>query len=118
MRVNLLDHIMAILHERDRLNAERDRRIDAEFEAQKSAVTTAMTATERRFDSVNEFRQTLSDQAHAFATRDQLDALRAIVGLLAARLDKLEGQRSGLGTGWSILVAVVGVGLGVYGLTH
>lgn len=50
--------------------------ITAALASVKEAMTKAETANERRFESVNEFRQTLTDQAATFATRDQFDMLR------------------------------------------
>lgn len=102
-------HVMALLEERDRRYAER-------FAAQQEALRTALDATERRFEGVNEFRATLSDQAQTFATRAQVDALREIVGALSARVDRAEGGRAGISTGWAVLIGVVSVGALIVGL--
>lgn len=48
--------------------------IDAALIAANQATTKAEAATELRFQSVNEFRQTLSDQAATFATRTEAEA--------------------------------------------
>jgi len=50
---------------------ERDKRYDERFKAQEAAILKAEAATERRFQSVNEFRQTLSDQATGFFMRNE-----------------------------------------------
>jgi hypothetical protein len=54
------------------------------------AIDKALAAQEHRFEGVNEFRKTLSDQAATFVSRETLEAR---VTALAARLDALE-QRS------------------------
>jgi hypothetical protein len=48
--------------------------IEAKSIAQKEAITKAETATEKRFDSVNEFRGQLNDTISQFATREALTA--------------------------------------------
>ena len=81
-----------------KLMSERDRRYADKFEAadekntqaltsSKEAVSKAETATEKRFDAVNEFRKTLSDQATNFVSRAEFSAK------LDAMADKLEGLR-------------------------
>lgn len=104
------------------LMAERDLRYQQRFEAQTSAihaallaaekaVTKAETANERRFESVNEFRETLSDQAATFISRVEFEALRSAyaerIRELAERLDKTEGRSSGLTSGWGYLIGAV-----------
>jgi hypothetical protein len=71
----------------ERLLEERDRRYSERFEAQDAKTAIAMTAsqeaiakaeraTEARFQGVNEFRATLSDQASTFIPR--LEAMSAL----------------------------------------
>ena len=63
--------------ERDVRYTERSKSTDEKtglaLTASKEAVTKAEAATEKRFDSVNEFRKTLSDQTSSFATRAEVD---------------------------------------------
>jgi len=56
--------------------------------AAKEAVTKAEVATEKRFESVNEFRQTLSDQTSSFIPRAEFLAMHK------AMEDKIEDLRS------------------------
>ena len=85
-----------ILEEKDQQQVERDNRYQQRFEAQQEALHSALAATEKtlnatltaaekaslktevaldkRFDSVNEFRKTLTDQAATFFTRAEGDA--------------------------------------------
>jgi len=50
--------------------------IAAALEAQEKAVAKAETANEKRFESVNEFRQALSDQTKTFISRPEFNAER------------------------------------------
>lgn len=109
MRVGLRAHILAILD-------ERDRRYEQRFDASQEALRTALMALEGRLQGVNEFRATLSDQAATFATRDQLDALRDAIHVLTSRIERAEGSRAGLSTGWAVLIGVVSVGAVIVGL--
>lgn len=81
------------------------------------AVSKAEMATERRFDSVNEFRQTLSDQAAQFVTRREFEALRMAgterMDELKEWVDRTSGERSGgrakVGDQRAALAAYIGV---------
>ncbi len=81
---------------------QRDKQIALALSAAEKAVTKAEAATEKRFDSVNEFRQTLSDQNKTFASTERVDSL-------TQRLDKIEGRSSGVSDGWKWLALVIGV---------
>ncbi|MFG1882433.1 hypothetical protein [Micromonospora sp. NPDC049102] len=84
------------------------------------AVTKAEAATEKRFESVNEFRQTLSDQTKTFIARVEFEVVRDSharqIADLASRLDKLEGKGVGLNAGWVYLVGGLTVVATVVGL--
>lgn len=75
------------------------------------AVSKAESATERRFEAVNEFRQTLSDQAALFATRKEVEQLVGSnaekIASLTDRINKTEGRSTGFSSGWAILVGAV-----------
>lgn len=69
-----------LMNERERVYAERDRRYEDKFKAMdektslalassKEAVNKAEAANEKRFQAMNEFRGTLSDQAATFMTK-------------------------------------------------
>jgi exonuclease VII large subunit len=83
------------------------------------ALNAALEANNKRFDSVNEFRQSLSDAAARFATRDTLQALeRSLTDRIdqranasAERLDRLEkAQANFAGRVWA-LGAALGFGI-------
>jgi hypothetical protein len=105
--------------------------VQAALTAAKEAVITAQAAAEKRFDGVNEFRQTLSDQTATFLPRAEYaaaqgaisdrvaanaDRLGALELRLTRRLDRGDGESAGadkqvseqrLGTGLVLQVLVV-----------
>lgn len=72
-----------LLDERDRTQKQA---VSAALSAQEKAVGKAETAAEKRFDSVNEFRAQLSDQANTFMPRAEAEA---IAGRLGERMQEL-----------------------------
>ncbi len=88
-------------------------RVALALAAADKAVAKAETATERRFESVNEFRQTLSDQTRSFLSKVEFDAVRDAnavrIADLASRLDKTEGKTVGLNAGWVYLIGGISV---------
>jgi len=93
--------------------------------AAEKAVAKAETANEKRFESVNEFRKTLSDQTASFPSRVELQALADRVADLATRLDKAEGRGRGvsasvammMGLG-GLVITIVGVVVAIYVASH
>jgi hypothetical protein len=84
--------------------------VNAALFSAREAVAKAETATEKRFESVNEFRQTLTDQAAQFPTRQEVsaqmqtvsaatsrnsDAIKDIELRFTSRLDTMAGQAGG-----------------------
>jgi len=88
-------------------------RVTLALAAADKAVSKAEAATEKRFESVNEFRQTLSDQTRSFVSRVEFDAVRdtnaARIADLASRLDKTEGKAVGFNAGWVYLIGGISV---------
>lgn len=78
----------------------QDKAVDAALEAAKEAVVKAETANEKRFDAVNEFRQTLADQTSTFLPRPEYNALHTQleqrVDTNTKQLDELRGRGSGV----------------------
>jgi hypothetical protein len=80
-------------------------------------VTKAEIATERRFEGVNEFRATLSDQAAQFVTRREFESLRVAgterMDELKEWVDRTSGERQGgrtkVGDQRAALAAYIGV---------
>lgn len=128
-----LDGVEAVLAEKieglketmknnDRRYEERFKAMDEKtslaLTASKEAVGKAETATEKRFDSVNEFRKTLSDQTGTFPTRDEVNAqikvfdarLVAMKESTDASINSLKESRSeGIGKSatWAIVLGIV-----------
>lgn len=103
-RVPLLDHIAALLH-------ERDVRFQQRFDATERAIQRADEATEKRFASVNEFRSTLADQAREFLPRAEFSQARDAnldrFTRIESRLDNLAGQTAGKVQSWGILIGAM-----------
>ena len=118
-----------------------EKAVQAALTAQKEAVNKAEAAAEKRFESVNEFRSQLGDQAATFLPRNEylaqhqalidkvvagdealggrLDgAVKALqdtiarngelIAALGIRIERSEGQRTGLKDGWGYLVGAAG----------
>lgn len=67
----------------------QDEKVQLALAASKEAVSKAETATERRFEGVNEFRATLADQAQTFASKAEMR-------LLTSSLDEVKSRVSNL----------------------
>lgn len=108
-----------------------DRRYEERFKSQedhtalalaaaREAVAKAETSSDKRFDSVNEFRKTLSDQTATFIPRSEALALLAgqadKIDGLQSRLDKLEGRGAGGAALWGYAVGALGVIATIYAL--
>lgn len=91
----------------------QEKAVAAALAAAKEAVTKAEVAADKRFDGVNEFRQTLSDQTNTFIPRAEYNAQhKALEDKVAANTDRLNGmtgRSGGLAAGWGYLVAGVGL---------
>ena len=91
---------------------------DQKFESLQVAVNKADAATEKRFESVNEFRGTLSDQQRTFLPRAEYEAgiktTTDDILDLKTRLNKIENLKQGGSTtlayivsGVSLLIALI-----------
>jgi biopolymer transport protein ExbB/TolQ len=114
-------HLLVLLEERDRRYERRftdlETALRAALTAAERAVGKAETATERRFEGVNEFRQTLSDQAATFVTRAEsaasLDRVTERITELADRVNRTEGRSGGVSASVALVITLVGVLLAV-----
>jgi hypothetical protein len=100
--------------------AAQEKAVAAALQAADRAVIKAETASEKRFDSVNEFRGAMADQTATLMPRVEAEARLASMteklGELADRLNRSEGKGSGLASAGSILVAVISVVFGLAGI--
>jgi hypothetical protein len=113
------------LHEHlDMRLAEKDRRDQQRFDAQTQAITAALQAakeavdkaemaTERRFESVNEFRGQLADLVARLLPRSEYESahrsLTEKISDLSTRLDKSEARSAGGWTLWAYIAGGIGL---------
>jgi len=85
--------------------------VDTRLDAIDKAVTKAETATEKRFEGVNEFRNTLADQQRTFMPRaeseNQCNSLSERISAIETKMEKLEGSKSGGNVVYAYLTAVI-----------
>ena len=87
--------------------------ISAALAAADRAVMKAETATEKRFESVNEFRGTLDNQQRTLIPRSEVDVLvkglEEKIAQLTKTVDGLIAERQGIKGGWGYAVGVAGL---------
>jgi len=84
--------------------------VDYALAAAEKAVTKAEVAAEKRFDSVNEFRNAMKDQQTSYADKQQTDfRLHAI----ERKLENYQGQATGIGASWAVLLGVISIAVGL-----
>lgn len=102
------------------LRADDQKAVSAALQAAKEAVTKAENATEKRFESVNEFRQQLADQTNTFISRLEYDAqhkaLEDKVSDLTDRMNKNDGVKQGSDVTIGKIYAAIGVVGAVLGI--
>lgn len=86
---------------------------DAALTAAERAVLKAEAASEKRFESVNEFRNTLADQQRTLISRTEVDVLMRGVNEKISALQKTQdaalAERTGFKGGWGLAVGLLGV---------
>jgi hypothetical protein len=107
---------------------ERDVRLAQKFESLAMAINKAEVATEKRFEGVNEFRNTLSDQQKTFVSSSEYkSAHQSLTELISSniktmsdiilnqkeRIDKIENLKQGSSNVWIIIVGVIGFATGL-----
>lgn len=91
------------------------------------AVMKSETATEKRFEGVNEFREQLRDQAATLASRRevesgeaalnaQIEVLRGRLTEITRRMDMKEGQSKGVSSSLAAIVTAIGATATLVGL--
>lgn len=99
-----------------------EKAVQSALTAAQQAVAKAETAAEKRFESVNEFRAQLSDQANTFVPRaeyearmvtvaDKISEMGGFINTLAARIDLREGRSGGQDAARGNMVTIVGLAL-------
>lgn len=83
--------------------------VDVRFEGLDKAVTKAETATEKRFESVNEFRSALNDSNRLLMPRAEaeraLQTLSDKLDALTHRVNAKNDQTTGKGQSWALIIA-------------
>jgi len=106
----------------DRLFEEREIRNAQRFASQEEAVKKAEASTEKRLESVNEFRNTLRDQQTSFLPRPEYEAahkdLVNQITVLNSRMDKKEGEKTGNTEVWGWVVGAIGFVTGIIGIVY
>jgi len=113
------------------LIAAADLRYSERFQAQEKAILKAESASEKRFDGVNEFRGALSDMVGKLMPRAESEqrymalsveseqryvTLSEKLDLLRQRIDKHEATGGGLRMGWGYLAGSIATLVGVFTL--
>jgi hypothetical protein len=110
-----------------------EKAVTAALAAADRAVTKAEIASEKRFESVNEFRAVLTEQSRTLMTRaegqlaisnlnEKLDS-RTIaqdtrLREVNDRLTRIEGRTTGVAASWTVIVSVVGVALALLSMLY
>ena len=101
----------------DAILLEREKRIDERFKSIDQAVSKAEQATERRFESVNEFRQQLGDQSRSFMPRQENEnnnkSINDRIDLVTKKVDKLDNMKQGGNVVWVYIVASISIITGI-----
>jgi small-conductance mechanosensitive channel len=108
----------------DERYATQTKALDAAFVAAEKAVSTALDsaekavakaelAAERRFESVNEFREQLADQAGTFVTKAEQDAVNTGLTDRLTRAEQTAERSAGHNMGTSAARAALYAGIGV-----
>ena len=95
-------------------------KIEQKFLAMDRAVTKAEMATEKRFESVNEFRAQLADQQRTFLSRNEYElahnSLEDKVNYIKECVNKIESRKEGSNVVWLYLVAAISILISVCSL--
>jgi phosphopantetheinyl transferase (holo-ACP synthase) len=113
----LKEHVESLLASNDRRYEQRFKdsgtAVDAALNAAKEAVLKAETASEKRFEGVNEFRGTLSDQQRTLMPRAEAELRMGAIESQLAALTRIGATRTGEQKGgrevWGYLVGGIGI---------
>ncbi len=94
--------------------------VQAALMAADRAVAKAETASEKRFEGVNEFRATLSDQAANLMPRAEAEARMSAqaekIEAMSSRLDRSEGKGVGMSAAIAFAAGGIGLVIGIAGI--
>jgi len=87
----------------------QEKAVLAAMAAAEKAVTKAEMSAEKRFESVNEFRKTLSDQTSTFITRDRFEGVVDRIASLEKNYSHRLGETKGHDSTWGTIMAIIAV---------
>lgn len=87
--------------------------VTLKFEALETATTLAREAMNKRLDGMNEFRETLKDQASKFITRPEHDVLIKDINELREFRIKLESKADQSQVNRALLISIIGIVLAI-----
>jgi hypothetical protein len=100
--------------------ADQDKAVQAALLAAKEAVLKAEVASEKRFESVNEFRAQLADQTNTLMPRAEVntrfDSLSEKISDLTSRITRTEASTTGSQLTVGRVIAIVGVFVAFLGI--
>lgn len=106
--------------EYDKLRESDQRALKAALQAVKEDNEKKAVAMEKRFDSVNEFRKTLSDQTNTFLPRPEYvanhKALEDKIQALTDRINIADGLKQGSGLTMGKITTIITIAVSILGL--
>ena len=90
--------------------------VDARIDDLKEAIADARTTMDKRLDGMNEFRDSLRDQADRFATIERVDALEKLVQELRMVGSGTVGRTVGLAQWYGWIVAAIAAATAIVSL--
>jgi chromosome segregation ATPase len=97
--------------------AAQEKAVAAAMAASQAAIDKAESAAQRRFEGVNEFRNTLSDQQRTLIPRAEaevrISAIEKQLDTLRDELTSVRARSLGVAAGWGWAVGVVGIVIAV-----
>jgi predicted ABC-class ATPase len=110
----------------DRIYMQRfesgDKAVASALSSADRAVSKAESASEKRFDSVNEFRNTLADQQRTLMPRSESEILFKSLNDKYNSLDKLvstrQGEKKGEQNVWGYIIGALGILIAIISLVN
>jgi uncharacterized protein (UPF0305 family) len=87
---------------------------DARWAASQTAVSKVEATNETRFQSVNEFREQLRDQAGTFATKEVLDALQKQTNEIQNTVTRLDAKTLAYAGALGVFFILVQIAVGIF----
>lgn len=116
-QLSVLNYILTLLAEKDKRDEQRfqanKEAINAALLAAEKAVAKAEAAAEKRFEGVNEFRAQLADQARTLASSEKLDSVIQRIDRMEANQNTTSGRTGGFASAAGYVLSAVLLGVAV-----